>query len=361
MKFAARFRAPGSIADGDVLGQVVVGGGDRTGFQAGDGARSQAADACGEGVGHEGGAVRRGAVAVLLGAVGLGDGLAELGDTRVHLERDREALGGDPAHVALPDRVDREDDRLEGVELVLVRAGEGAHALQAALLAAGQDDPYVEVARWLLPKLLRQGQGHCDAGCVVVRARDDLGEAPVDEEERADEEDQRGDDLEDRQTVRVDAGHASAEHGEEDRGGPEEEAGVGEGQEAVDALRDRCGSLAEDRSGPGGVDVGGEDQLVRCIGVLAARDDVLRRAAEEEKAQEVAARVEVEVEGRGREEEQGESGDRYLDREDAGGAGEKGVESPDERRLRVDVDGLDLGAAPRVAQARGHGVGGAAL
>ena len=151
------------------------------------------------------------------------------------------------------------------------------------------------------------------------------------------------------------------EHWEEDRGGPEEEAGVGEGQEAVDALRDRHRSLAEDRSGPGGVEVGGEDQLVRRIRVLAARDDVLRRAAKEEEAQEVAARVEVEVEGRGREEQQGEAGDRYLDREHAGGTGEKGVESPDERRLRMDVDGLDLGAAAGVAQAGGHGVGGAAL
>ena len=134
------------------------------------------------------------------------------------------------------------------------------------------------------------------------------GEAPVDEEEGADEEDERGDDLEDREAVRVDAGHAGAEHREEDRRRTRRGGGCGgrAGSRRC-ACETEVARLPKIDSGAGGVEVGGEDQLVRRIRVLAARDDVLRRAAEEEEAQEVAARVEVEVEGRGREEERGRS------------------------------------------------------
>ncbi len=64
---------------GDVLGGVVVGGGDRSGLEAGDGARAQAADAGGERVGRESVAkrARRGSE-LPSAAVGLGDRLAEL-------------------------------------------------------------------------------------------------------------------------------------------------------------------------------------------------------------------------------------------------------------------------------------------
>ncbi len=75
----------------------------------------------------------------------------------------------------------------------------------------------------------------------------------------------------------------------------------------------------------------------------------------------MAARVEVEVERRRRDEEEGEAGDRYFDRKHAGDEGEEGVQRPDEWSLRMDVDGLDLGAAPRIAQTAGHRVCGAAL
>ncbi len=136
----------------------------------------------------------------------------------------------------------------------------------------------------------------------------------------------------------------------------------GKGRKPLMRFESRRRSLAEDRSGPGCVEVGGEDQLVRRVGVLAARDDVLRRAAEEEEAQEVAARVEVEVEGRGRERgARAKPATGTWIESTLAATGEKGVERPDERRLRVNVDGLDLGPAAGVAQARGHGVRGAAL
>ena len=135
----------------------------------------------------------------------------------------------------------------------------------------------------------------------------------------------------------------------------------GNGQPAGDAPRCRGRALAEDDPGAGGVQVGGEDELRGRVGVAAAGDDVLRRPPEEEEAEEVAPRVQVEVE-RGRcDQDEGESSLRRRDGEDAPGEREDAVEGPDERRLRVDVDGLDLGPPALVAKAGGHGVRCAAL
>ncbi len=88
----------------------------------------------------------------------------------------------------------------------------------------------------------------------------------------------------------------------------------GKGRKPEARLVSAVKPLAEDRSCPGRVEMGGDDQLVRRVRVLAARDDVLGGAAEEEEAEEVAARVEVEVEGRRREQEEREAGDGQLDR-----------------------------------------------
>ncbi len=83
---------------------------------------------------------------------------------------------------------------------------------------------------------------------------------------------------------------------------------MGEGEEAGDAPRRRGRALAEDHSGAGGVDMGGEDELGGRVGVPAAGDDVLRRAPEEEEPKEVAPGVEVEVEGGRRDQDEREAG-----------------------------------------------------
>ena len=116
-----------------------------------------------------------------------------------------------------------------------------------------------------------------------------------------------------------------------------------------------------DPAGAPGVVVGDEQQAGRGVRVRAGRDDVLRCAAEEEEAQEVEAGVEVQVEGGRGEQDEREPDGGLGHGDEAAGERDRGVRGPDQRRLRVDVGGLDVDAAAERAQAPGEVVRGAPL
>ena len=249
------------------------------------------------------------------------------------------------------------------VELLAVGADEAAHPLLLAFLAAVEHHPHVEVRGRVGVELGRERDRRGDARGVVVRPGDDLGELDLDQHEDGDEQDERGEELEDRDRVGVEPGHSRAEQRQQHRQRPEDDSKEAEGHGR--ALRETGGAAGAarrvDRAAAGGVDVGADHEPRAGAGVRTGGDDVLRAAAEEERAQQVEAVVEVEVHRRGGEEHEREPDDGRGDRDEAAGEADQAVPGVHERRLRMHVGRLDLGSAPERAQALGEPVGGPAL
>ena len=107
--------------------------------------------------------------------------------------------------------------------------------------------------------------------------------------------------------------------------------------------------------------VGGDQQARRGVGALAAGDDVLGGAAEEDSPQEVEAGVHVEVHRGRREQDEREAERRDADRDEAAGEPDRAVEGVDEPELGVDVGGLDFDLATLLTQPLGEPIGSAAL
>src|SRR5436190_1986297 len=284
---------------GAVLGAVVVGGGEGAVLQAGESDGAELRESGRQGVAPYSVAKRLGAVAVPVIAVGSRDRLTELHEAPVHLVGDRRALAGLVADRSPTDGIEDDEEGALPVELLAARADEGSHPLHQALLAPRQQDPYLEVRGRVGIELLRGGEDDGDAGGVVIRARDDVGQLDVREQEDADEEDDRGEELEQREEARIHPRHPSTEDREEDGKRPEQHPeraerdgrALGEPGGARDALG------LEGGAGAGGVVVGAEEEAGGSVRALAGRDDVLGRAPEEEPAQEGEAGGDVQ--GRG--------------------------------------------------------------
>ena len=348
---------------GGVFRAVVVRGEKGAVVAAGDGGGSELCDAGRQGVGGECLAERLRGEAVAVLAVGGRHGVAELHEALVHVVRDRQALAGLVAHGSRPDRVEDDEVGVLPVDALAVGAEEGPHSLHLALLGAGEQEPDVEVLRCLGIELLGQREGGGHARGVVVGAGDDIGELDVREEEHADQQDQRRDQLEEGDQAGVDAGHPGAEDREEDRERPEEDAerrdGEGEALGQPRGPRDALG--LEDAARPGGVVVGADEEAGGRLGPLAGRDDVLGRPAEEQPAGEVETAVQVEVHRESRDQHHREADGRGEDGDEAAGEAEGAVQRLDEPVLRVHVDGLHHDAAAAIADALREPVGGTAL
>ena len=309
VKFAARFRASGSIASGTSWGRVVVGGGDRAGLEAGDGACAQAGDARGEGVGREAVAERprRGSGSPLRCRPRRWPRRA--GETRASISNE----------IVMPSEVTQRTSPLptESIARTIVLKGSSSSLcarVKERMPSMPHSSPPVRTtqtsrfSRGSSSSFSARERATATPGCVVVRARDDLARGASR---------RGGSELTRRMSVGMIWRIARPSESTPAMRAPSMGRRIaadqkrrrvwGKGRKPEMRLETEVARLAEDRPGAGGVDVGGEDQLVRRVGVLAARDDVLRRAAEEEEAEEVAARVEVEVEGRGRDEERGRS------------------------------------------------------
>ena len=205
---------------------------------------------------------RRGAVGALALGVGLGDRPAELDQPAVHRVADEPAGAGLEADVAAADRVDREEEGGAAVELAPVAAHERAHPLLLALLAAVEHDPDIEVARRVGGELAGERDRGGDARGVVVGAGDDVGDLDLDQGEDAQEEDEGGEELEHRDSVRVEPRHPRAEQRQEQRQRPEEDPeGAERHRRALCDPRPAAGApRGEDRAAARGVDVGADQQ-----------------------------------------------------------------------------------------------------